>query len=76
MDVFVDYNGERFVIEMKIWHGNSYNERGEQQLSEYLDYYGLEKDYLLSFCFNKTKTSSPSVKEIPVGNKTVFEVIV
>lgn len=25
MDVVVDYNGDRFVIEMKIWHGNSYN---------------------------------------------------
>ncbi len=76
MDVFVDYNGERFVIEMKIWHGNSYNERGEQQLSEYLDYYGLEKGYLLSFCFNKNKTSNPSAKKITVGNKTIFEVVV
>ena len=76
MDVVVDYNGERFVIEMKIWHGNSYNERGEQQLAEYLDYYGLEKGYLLSFCFNKNKDSNPSAKEITVGNKTIFEVIV
>ena len=74
MDVVVDYNGERFVIEMKIWHGDSYNERGERQLSEYLDYYGLERGYLLSFCFNKNKV--PRVKEITVGNKTVVEVVV
>lgn len=74
MDVVVDYNGERFVIEMKIWHGDSYNERGENQLAEYLDYYGLEKGYLLSFCFNKNKL--PGVKEIDVGGKTVVEVVV
>ena len=74
MDVVVDYNGERFVIEMKIWHGDSYNERGENQLAEYLDYYGLEKGYLLSFCFNKNKVSG--VKEIDVGGKTVVEVVV
>ena len=74
MDVVVDYNGERFVIEMKIWHGDSYNERGEQQLSEYLDYYGLEKGYLLSFCFNKNKKCG--VKEIAVGSKKIIEVVV
>lgn len=76
MDVVVDYNGDRFVIEMKIWHGNSYNERGEQQLSEYLDYYGLEKGYLLSFCFNKNKSIDSSAKEISIGNKTIVEVVV
>lgn len=32
MDVVVDYNGERFVIEMKIWHGDSYNECGKLPL--------------------------------------------
>ena len=76
MDVVVDYNGDRFVIEMKIWHGNSYNERGEQQLAEYLDYYGLEKGYLLSFCFNKNKSIDSSAKEISIGNKTIVEVVV
>lgn len=25
-DVIVDYLGEQFVIELKIWHGNEYNE--------------------------------------------------
>lgn len=28
-DVIVDYLGGRFIVEMKIWHGNEYNERGE-----------------------------------------------
>lgn len=78
MDVVVDYNGERFVIEMKIWHGDSYNERGEQQLSEYLDYYGLDRGYLLSFCFNKNRQPDQkgTVKEIAVGHKTVVEIVV
>lgn len=54
-DVVVDYRGEQFVVELKIWHGNEYNERGERQLAEYLDYFRLEKGYLLSFNFNKKK---------------------
>lgn len=62
MDVVVDYAGERFVVELKIWHGESYNDQGEKQLSEYLDYYGLDCGYLVSFCFNKNKQQG--IKEV------------
>lgn len=30
-DVIVDYLGEQFIIELKIWNGSAYNEKGEQQ---------------------------------------------
>lgn len=73
-DVVVDYLGEQFIIELKIWHGNEYNERGEKQLAEYLDYYRKEKGYLLSFNFNKKK--EVGVKELKIGNKTIIEAVV
>lgn len=31
-DMIIDYLGQQYIIEMKIWHGNAYNERGEKQL--------------------------------------------
>ena len=40
MDLVVDYRGEQFVVELKIWHGEAYNKRGEEQIAEYLEYYG------------------------------------
>ena len=73
-DVIVDYLGEQFVIELKIWRGNEYNERGEQQLTEYLDYYHLDKGYLLSFNFNQKK--EVGVKELRIGDKIVVEAVV
>lgn len=73
-DVIVDYCGEQFIIELKIWHGNEYNERGEQQLTEYLDYYHKDKGYMLSFNFNKNKTVG--IKEIKVGDKMIVEAVV
>ncbi|MBE6842643.1 MAG: 9-O-acetyl-N-acetylneuraminate esterase [Ruminococcus sp.] len=73
-DVIVDYLGEQFVIEMKIWHGKEYNERGERQLAEYLDYYHINKGYMLSFNFNKNKQSGTHT--IQLGEKTIFEAIV
>ena len=73
-DVIVDYAGEQFIIEMKIWRGNEYNERGERQLTEYLDYFHQDKGYLLSFNFNKKKETG--VKTITIGEKTIVEAVV
>ena len=74
MDVVVHYRGKRYIIELKIWHGDRYNEKGEQQILDYLDSYGLDTGYLLSFNFNKGKKTG--VEEVRIGGKTVFEGIV
>lgn len=73
-DIVIDYRGHQYVIEMKIWRGNAYNERGEKQLAEYLDYYHLTTGYLVSFSFNKSK--QPGVHEVLVGDKKVVEALV
>ncbi|MCC8182226.1 MAG: 9-O-acetyl-N-acetylneuraminate esterase, partial [Clostridiales bacterium] len=70
--VVIDYRGEQFIIEMKIWRGNAYHERGEEQLSAYLDYFHLKKGYMLSF--NKNKEIG--VKEIVLGDRVLVEAVV
>lgn len=75
MDLVVDYRGEQFVVELKIWHGDAYNSRGEDQIAGYLEYYGLEKGYMISFNFNKKKKEI-GVKEIAVGDKVLVEAVV
>ena len=73
-DVIVDYLGEQFIVELKIWRGDEYNERGEEQLIGYLDYFRQEKGYLLSFNFNKKKETG--VKVLKVKGKTIVEAVV
>ena len=73
-DIVVDYLGEQFVIELKIWRGNEYNERGERQLAEYIDYFRQEKGYMISFNFNKKKEIG--VKELRVDGKIIMEAVV
>lgn len=73
-DVIVDYLGEQFIIELKIWHGSEYNERGRAQLADYLDYYHKDKGYMLSFNFNKNKEIG--INEITFENKTIAEAVV
>lgn len=73
-DVIVDYRGKQYIVELKIWHGDEYNRRGEEQLSDYLDYYHLKKGYLISFNFNKNKETG--AKEVSLGDKRILEVVV
>ena len=61
-------------MELKIWHGNEYHERGEEQLTEYLEYYHKDKGYLLSFNFNKNKETG--VREVQIGSRTIVEAVV
>ena len=70
-DVIVDYLGERFVVELKIWRGRSRHEEGEKQLRAYLEHFGLEVGYMLSFNFNRRK--EPGLACIAVGNKLLWE---
>lgn len=74
MDVVVDYNGEQFIIELKIWRGNAYHERGEQQLSDYMDYFHLKKGYMLSYNFNQKKDTG--VKTLTLGDRLLVEAVV
>ena len=73
-DVIIDYHGEQYVIEMKIWHGNEYNSRGEKQLIEYLEDYHLNKGYMISFNFNKNKQTG--VHEVVIGDKVLIEAVI
>lgn len=73
-DVIVDYCGEQFVIELKVWRGESYHNKGEEQLIEYLDSYHLQKGYMLIFNFNRSKETG--VKEVIRDGKILVEAVV
>lgn len=73
-DLIIDYLGAQYIVEMKVWRGKTYNERGQEQLKDYLEYYHLQKGYMLSFNFNKKKEIG--VKEIQIGDKILVEAVV
>ena len=71
LDVEIHYLGKRYIIELIIWHGERYNRKGEQQIIDYLDYFGLQTGYMLSFNFNKKKKMG--VERIRIGDKVLYE---
>lgn len=74
LDIVIQYNSHKYIIETKIWHGDVAHEKGLSQLGSYLDIEGIDKGYLLIFNFNKSKDFSS--RRYSVGEKEIFEVVV
>ncbi len=72
MDIVITYQNKRYVIELKRWYGDKYHQRGLQQLSDYLDIYGLKEGYLLIYDFNKGKRYK--AEQIQFQDKAIFAV--
>lgn len=70
LDVVVTYNNFRYIIELKIWRGKSYHEKGIKQLCDYLDIHNACKGYLLIFDFNDNKQYKK--EEMKINNKNIF----
>jgi len=49
IDVLLHYKGKKYVIELKIWRGKEYFEKGKKQLIEYLRSENLKEGYLVLF---------------------------
>ena len=82
MDLVVNYGRKEFVVELKIWRGEKYEEHGRDQLAGYLATRGLDEGYLVTFDFSKKKehgqiannTQEPRWEEH--NGKRIFEVLV
>ena len=75
MDLVVTYGQQEFIIELKIWRGDKYEESGRDQLSAYLATRNMNEGYLVTFDFSKDK-KNVEPQWIEWNNKRLFEVII
>lgn len=61
MDIQVFYGNDEFIVELKIWHGVKYEEKGYDQLVDYLEARQVKKGYLLSFCENSKRPQADRI---------------
>ena len=76
MDVVVDFGAEQFIIELKIWRGESAQDMAYSQLLDYMNSKNMDKGYLLAFDFRKKNNRESKAEWLQVDGKQIFEVIV
>jgi hypothetical protein len=74
MDIVVTYGSERFIIELKLWHGPGYEQKGLEQLAAYLDIQNAKNGWLVVFGLGKMADTKP--EWIEINEKNIFKVIV
>ncbi|MBU3109817.1 AAA family ATPase [Clostridium gasigenes] len=72
LDIVVTYNNFKYIIELKLWYGQSYHEKGINQLDNYLDIHGVNDGYLIIFNFKDNKEYK--TENISVNGKDIFAV--
>ena len=63
LDIVITYNNFKYIIELKMWRGESYHQKGIKQLNDYLDIHSMDIGYLLIFNFNKNKEYKKEIIE-------------
>lgn len=76
LDVVVDYNRQQFILEMKIWRGEAYENDAFRQLADYLTSKNATTGYLLTFDFRGGKSKKPKAEWVKYEDKQIFDVIV
>jgi hypothetical protein len=74
MDIVITYGSEEHIVELKIWHGENYEQNALEQLSGYLESKRQYKGYLVSFNFNKNKEYSKEWKKYK--DKDIYAIVV
>ncbi|MDR1559722.1 MAG: AAA-like domain-containing protein [Clostridiales bacterium] len=75
MDLVVDFGPDQFVVELKLWYGESAHEKAYDQLAGYLKSKGMTIGYLLTYDFRKDKNRSPRARWIDWDGTRVFDVV-
>jgi hypothetical protein len=74
MDLVVDYGQDEFILELKLWHGESLHERSYEQLAGYLEQRGNGTGYLVTFDLREHRDAWE--RWVDVGDKRIFDVLV
>ena len=76
MDLVIDFFKQQFILELKLWYGNSRHEDAYEQLATYLKEKNMDEGYLLTFDFRKkTDSGFAENKWIEYDGKRIYDVM-
>jgi hypothetical protein len=76
IDLVIDFLKQQFILEMKIWYGDSRHEDAYDQLVGYLNAKNTDHGYLLTFDFRKQRDGSfAECQWVEWNGKRIFDVV-
>jgi len=63
MDIVIVFEGEKFIIELKLWYGESYHKKGLQQLKNYMKLENVTKGFMLIMDKTRSKEFTNNMEE-------------
>jgi hypothetical protein len=77
MDLVITYLKQQFILELKLWRGDSKHEDAYQQLANYLQSKNIDRGYLLTFDFRRRGDDRFSDNQwVTYDGKQLFDVVV
>jgi hypothetical protein len=71
-DIVITFNHYKYIIELKIWRGEEYHQKGLIQLNSYLECESTDDGYLV--IFNKNETKEYKSEYLKLNERNVFAV--
>jgi hypothetical protein len=76
IDLVVDYLKQQFILELKLWYGDSKHLEAYEQLAKYLKSKNMDCGYLLTFDFRKKMDNSfADNKWVEFDGKRIYDVV-
>jgi hypothetical protein len=72
LDIVITFDNKKYIIELKIWRGETYHQAGIKQLCDYLDRQQQTAGYLLIYDLRKESGQTGKTEIIEPNGKTIF----
>lgn len=72
LDIVITFGGRKYIVELKVWRGEQYHQKGIEQLCGYLERRNETRGYLVIYDFRKQSGQAGQCRTIESGGKTIF----
>jgi hypothetical protein len=76
MDLTVDFGKDQFIVELKLWRGDTSHQEAYSQLLGYMDSKNVSEGYLLTFDFRKDKNKHTRAEWVEFDGRRIFDVVI
>ena len=76
MDIVVNFAGDLFIIELKLWRGEAARDRAYEQLLGYMSKKQVDNGYLLTFDLRKNSKKEHKAEWVDFDGRRIFDIII